>query len=214
MPVGGDKTGQIQGERGSRRARARGRGRGSKIGTKLHLKPPTAERSHVLCVGVGGDRTHAARPGGAGYVRLCQLSMLGRRRGSNGTEPEHSRTLQNIPGRGGTHRMLGRRGTKTVRLGDSEESEPAAARIANLNGYPGRARNGFEPGRARTDDGGLLASARGAARRSGSREQASGCSPVTLARLQARLRDVGRPTPYARKGGQSRANRPEAPDSD
>jgi hypothetical protein len=25
---------------------------------------------HVLCVGVGGDRTHAARPGGAGYVRL------------------------------------------------------------------------------------------------------------------------------------------------
>ncbi len=28
-------------------------------GTKLHSKSPTAERRHVLCVGVGGDRTHA-----------------------------------------------------------------------------------------------------------------------------------------------------------
>jgi hypothetical protein len=28
---------------------------------------------HILCVGVGGDLTHAARPGGAGYDRLCQL---------------------------------------------------------------------------------------------------------------------------------------------
>ncbi len=37
-------------------------------GTKLHFISPTAERRHVLCVGVGGDRTHAARPGGAGYV--------------------------------------------------------------------------------------------------------------------------------------------------
>ncbi len=30
-----------------------------KKGTKLHFKSPTAERRHVLCVGVGGDRTHA-----------------------------------------------------------------------------------------------------------------------------------------------------------
>ncbi len=27
-------------------------------GTKLHFKSPTAERRHVLCVGVGRDRTH------------------------------------------------------------------------------------------------------------------------------------------------------------
>ena len=39
-------------------------------GTKLHFKSPTAERRHVLCFGVGGDRTHASRPGGAGYARL------------------------------------------------------------------------------------------------------------------------------------------------
>jgi hypothetical protein len=31
-------------------------------GTKLHFKSPTAERRHVLCVGVDGDRTHAALP--------------------------------------------------------------------------------------------------------------------------------------------------------
>ncbi len=37
-------------------------------GTKLHFKSPTAERRHVLCVGVGGDRTHASCPGGAGYA--------------------------------------------------------------------------------------------------------------------------------------------------
>jgi hypothetical protein len=37
-------------------------------GTKLHFKSPTAERRHVLCVGVGGDRTHAARPQGS---RVC-----------------------------------------------------------------------------------------------------------------------------------------------
>ncbi len=28
-----------------------------------------AERRRVLCFGVGGDRTHVARPGGAGYAR-------------------------------------------------------------------------------------------------------------------------------------------------
>ncbi len=28
-------------------------------GTKLHFKSPMADRRHVLCVGVGGDRTHA-----------------------------------------------------------------------------------------------------------------------------------------------------------
>ncbi len=39
-----------------------------KTGTKLHFKSPTAERRHVLCVGVGGDRTHASCPGGAGYA--------------------------------------------------------------------------------------------------------------------------------------------------
>jgi hypothetical protein len=33
--------------------------------TKLHYKSPTAEWRHVLCVGVGGDRTHAARPQGS-----------------------------------------------------------------------------------------------------------------------------------------------------
>ena len=40
----------------------------TKSGTKLHFKSPTAERRHVLCVGVGGDRTHAARPQGS---RVC-----------------------------------------------------------------------------------------------------------------------------------------------
>ncbi len=48
-----------------------------KKGTKLHLKLPTAERRQVLCVGIGGDLTHAARPGGAGYAgtmpSFCQL---------------------------------------------------------------------------------------------------------------------------------------------
>jgi hypothetical protein len=46
-----------------------------KRGTKLHFKSPAAERRHVLCVGVGGDRTQAARPGlgGAGHARLGQL---------------------------------------------------------------------------------------------------------------------------------------------
>ncbi len=29
-----------------------------KTGTNFHFKSPTAERKHVLCVGVGGDRTH------------------------------------------------------------------------------------------------------------------------------------------------------------
>jgi hypothetical protein len=36
-----------------------------------------AERWHVLCVRVGGDRTHAARPGGAGYAHLRQLDGVG-----------------------------------------------------------------------------------------------------------------------------------------
>jgi hypothetical protein len=31
----------------------------TKKGTKLHFKSPTAESRNVLCVGVGGDRTHA-----------------------------------------------------------------------------------------------------------------------------------------------------------
>jgi hypothetical protein len=39
--------------------------------TRLHFKWPTAERRHVLCFVVGGDRTHAARPEGAGYASLC-----------------------------------------------------------------------------------------------------------------------------------------------
>ncbi len=39
----------------------------------LHFKSPTAERRHVLCVGVGRDQTHAARSRGAGYLRLDQL---------------------------------------------------------------------------------------------------------------------------------------------
>ena len=45
----------------------------SSKGTKLHFKSPTAERSHFLCVEVGGNRTQAARPGGAGYACLSQL---------------------------------------------------------------------------------------------------------------------------------------------
>ena len=49
----------------------------SKKGTKLHFKSPTAERRHVLCVGVGGDRTHASRPGGAGYARLSPTRLGG-----------------------------------------------------------------------------------------------------------------------------------------
>jgi hypothetical protein len=48
-----------------------------KKGTKLHFKSPTAERRQVLCVGVGEDRTHASRPGGAGYARLSP-TRLGR----------------------------------------------------------------------------------------------------------------------------------------
>ncbi len=44
-------------------------------GTKLHFKSPTAERRHVLCVRVGGDRTHASRPGGAGYARLSPTRL-------------------------------------------------------------------------------------------------------------------------------------------
>ena len=39
-------------------------------GTKLHFKSPTAERRHVLCVGVGRDRTRAARSRRAGYAAL------------------------------------------------------------------------------------------------------------------------------------------------
>ncbi len=45
--------------------------------TKLHFKSPTAERRHVLCVGVSGDRTHASRPGGAGYARLSPTRLGG-----------------------------------------------------------------------------------------------------------------------------------------
>ncbi len=33
-----------------------------KKGTKFHFKSPTAETRHILCVGVGGDRTHAGPP--------------------------------------------------------------------------------------------------------------------------------------------------------
>ncbi len=43
-------------------------------GTKLHYKSPTAEWRYVLCVGVGGDRTHAARPQGS---RVCPPWPLG-----------------------------------------------------------------------------------------------------------------------------------------
>jgi hypothetical protein len=39
---------------------------------ELHFKSFTAERRHMLCVGVGWDQIHAARPGGAG-MRLRQL---------------------------------------------------------------------------------------------------------------------------------------------
>ncbi len=43
-------------------------------GTKLHFKSPMAERRHVVCVGVGVDRTHAARPGGEWYAILYHFS--------------------------------------------------------------------------------------------------------------------------------------------
>ncbi len=46
-------------------------------GTKLHFKSPMAERRHVLCIGVGGDRTHASRPVGAGYARLSPTRLGG-----------------------------------------------------------------------------------------------------------------------------------------
>jgi hypothetical protein len=34
-----------------------------KKGTKLNFKSLTPEKRHVLCVGVGGDRTHVTRSG-------------------------------------------------------------------------------------------------------------------------------------------------------
>jgi hypothetical protein len=40
-------------------------------GIKHHFKLQTAERRHVLYVGVGGDRTHAVRP--PGMPAVCQL---------------------------------------------------------------------------------------------------------------------------------------------
>ncbi len=45
-------------------------------GTKLHFKSQTAERRHVLCVGIGGDRIHASRSRGARYVRLATGDLL------------------------------------------------------------------------------------------------------------------------------------------
>ncbi len=42
--------------------------KGTKLTSKLHFKSPTAERRHVLCVGVGGDRTHAGPPQ---WSRVC-----------------------------------------------------------------------------------------------------------------------------------------------
>jgi hypothetical protein len=45
-------------------------------GTKLHSNcqlRKELQRRHVLCVGVGVDRIHAARAGGAGHARLRQL---------------------------------------------------------------------------------------------------------------------------------------------
>ncbi len=49
----------LQGLQGKREARGPGDGETRKKGNKLHFKSPTAERRHVLWVGVGGDRTHA-----------------------------------------------------------------------------------------------------------------------------------------------------------
>ncbi len=48
---------------------------GKKNGTKLHFKLLTANKRLDLCVGVGGYRTHVARPGGAGYAHLSQLGQ-------------------------------------------------------------------------------------------------------------------------------------------
>ncbi len=45
----------------------------TKKGTKLHFKSLTAERRHMMCFGADGDLTHAARPRGAEYARLCEL---------------------------------------------------------------------------------------------------------------------------------------------
>jgi hypothetical protein len=47
------------------------------LGTKLHFISPTAEKRHVLCVGVGGDQTLAARPKGAGYARHLPTRLGG-----------------------------------------------------------------------------------------------------------------------------------------
>jgi hypothetical protein len=41
-----------------------------------------------LCVGVGGDRTHASRPGGAGYARLSP-TRLGQRIAHASRQSEH-----------------------------------------------------------------------------------------------------------------------------
>jgi hypothetical protein len=46
-------------------------------GTKLHFKSPTAERRHVLCVGVGGDRIHA------GPLRKSMPALTSRLRGAS-----------------------------------------------------------------------------------------------------------------------------------
>jgi hypothetical protein len=43
--------------------------------TELHFKSPTAERRHVLRVGVGGDRTHAARPHHLGCADDAQQGL-------------------------------------------------------------------------------------------------------------------------------------------
>ncbi len=61
-----------------------------KKGTKLHFKSPTAERRHVLCVGVGGDRTHASRPGGAGYAPFANSA-----RGNNMPNMPNMPNMQN-----------------------------------------------------------------------------------------------------------------------
>jgi hypothetical protein len=48
------------------------------FGTKLHFKSQTAERRRVLCVGVGGDRTHAG-PLQKSRACLSQCPPLGAR---------------------------------------------------------------------------------------------------------------------------------------
>jgi hypothetical protein len=48
----------------------------SKKGLSFISNRQRRKEGTFCCVGVGGDRTHASRPGGAGYARLSQLICI------------------------------------------------------------------------------------------------------------------------------------------